>query len=230
MPLPILILGLSGSGKSTSIKTLDPKETFLINCCNKPLPFKGANNDYTELKKNKNPSGNMITTDDYQTIDNALSYINSERSEIKSIVIDDSHVLILHEFMRKHSAKGKGNDVFQLYNEIADHFWNLIFNLKFLRNDLFIFFLHHAEMIENGRIIPKTVGKMLNEKIEIASMFTIVLLAIRDGEKNYFLTQNDGTHPAKTPEGMFNSNKINNDLFFVKNEALIYFQGEIKNV
>lgn len=224
--LPILILGFSGSGKSTAIRTLNPKETFLINCLNKPLPFKNGNQSYTELSLSKNPNGNMLTTDNYDVINRNLIYLTNERPEIKNIVFDDSQALIIHEFMRRHSSQGKGNDVFQLYNDIADHFWNLIFNFKLMRNDQIIFLLHHGELNEGGRIQPKTIGKLLNEKIEICSMFSIVLYAIRESEKNYFVTQNDGTTPAKSPMGMFDSIKIENDLNLVKNFVLSYYKGE----
>lgn len=225
-PLPILVLGYSGSGKSTSIRKLNPEETFLINCLGKALPFKGGNKFYTELNKSNNPDGNMLTTDDYTIIKNAINYIDKERANITNIIIDDSQALIINEFMRRHSTQGKGKDVFQLYNEIADHFWNLIIDLKFLRNNLFIFFLHHSELNEAGRIEPKTIGKLLNEKVGIPSMFTIVLYAMRESEHNFFVTQNDGTSPAKSPEGMFNTIKIDNNLQLVRDAATLYYQGE----
>lgn len=225
--LPILVMGLSGSGKSRAIKTLNPEETFLFNCGNKPLPFKGVNQLYTELSESKNPTGNMLSTDNYVSINKALNYINNERRNINTIIFDDSQELIIHEFMERHSAEGKGNGVFQLYNDIADHFYYLIYNLRDLRDNMVIFFLHHAELSEdNMRLQPKTVGKFLNQKIVIPSMFTIVIYAAKDNEHNYFMTQNDGTHPAKAPEGMFSNIKIPNDLQLVKESATLYFEGE----
>ena len=225
-PLKILILGFSGSGKSTSIQNLNPEETFIFNCWNKPLPFKGGRRLYTECHITDNPNGNLITTENYNLIQQAIIKIDKEKPHIKNIVIDDSQALILHEFMESHNNQNKKTDVFKVYTDIADHFYYLIYNLKFVRGDLYIFFLHHAEINDHGIIQPKSMGKLLNDKLEISSMFTIVLFAIREGENNYFLTQNDGTHPAKTPQGMFKTIKINNDLQMVIDTANSYFEGE----
>lgn len=225
--LPILVMGLSGSGKSSAIKTLNPEETFIISCCVKALPFKEGYKLYTELSTEKNPTGNMLTTDNYKIINKTINYVDKKRTDIKTIVIDDSQFLIIHEFMERHSIDGKGRDVFQLYNDIADHFYHLIYDLKDVRDDLVIFFLHHAELSDdNTRYVPKTIGKLLNEKIEIPSMFTVVLYAVREVGHNYFLTQNDGSTPAKSPEGMFNDLKIANDLQLVRDTATVFLKGE----
>lgn len=224
--LPILIMGLSGSGKSTAIKYLNPEETFLINCGNKPLPFKGENKLYTDYSQSKNPKGNLLTTDNYNTIEKMLHIINTEREDIKTILFDDSQELIIHEFMEKHTEH-KGNAVFDMYSDIADHFYYLIYDLRYLRKDLVLFFLHHAELSEdNLRMVPKTIGKFLNQKIVIPSMFTIVLYATKENNGSYFLTQNDGTHPAKSPEGMFDNVKIMNNLQLVRDAATLYFEGD----
>lgn len=218
----VLILGHSGSGKSTGIRTLPPENTFLINVCNKPLPFKGAKKMYTLLNNGK---GNLVNSDDYGVIEKTFSFVES-KPEFRYLVIDDSQYLLVNEFMKNHSLKGKGNDVFQLYNDIGDHFWKLIWQSKFIRQDLTIFFLHHAETNELGILKAKSIGKMLDEKVDIPGMFTCVLLARREGEKNYFVTQNDGTHPAKTPMGMFTETKIDNDLLLVANTIKSYYEGE----
>lgn len=230
LPMPVLVLGFSGSGKSTSIRNLDPEETFLINCGDKVLPFKNGPNLYTEFNKEKNPNGNMLTTDSYPEIMKFIKGVSEQKKNISNIVIDDSQALIINEFMSKHKTNNKGNEVFALYNDIAYNFYTLLKESKKLRNDLFIFFLHHAEMTDNGMIQPKTMGKLLNDKIDIPSNFTVVLFAVREGKRNYFLTQNDGTTPAKTPEGMFNEDKIDNCLQFVKESITQYFKGENDNV
>lgn len=225
--LPILVMGLSGSGKSSAIKTLNPEETFIIKCYDKPLPFGEGYINYTELSESNNPNGNMITTDNYGLINRTIEYIDKKRNGIKTIVLDDTQFLIIHEFMERHSIDGKGRDVFQLYNDIADHFYHLIYDLKNIRSDLVVFFLHHAELAEDGtRYVPKTIGKLLNEKIEIPSMFTVVVYAIRELNNNFFLTQNDGSNPAKSPEGMFKEFKISNDLQLVRDAATTYLKGD----
>lgn len=225
---PVLILGDTGAGKSTSIKSLPSENTFLFNVCKtKILPFKGALKNYNEFNPNTNPNGNMLTTDNSEFIKATFRNIIVKNNSIKYVVIDDSQYIIVNEFLREHSKEMKKGDVFTLYNKIADHFWSLVLDTADIRDDLFIFYLHHTEYSEQGKIIPKTVGKLLNEKINIAGMFTFVFLAIREGDKNFFLTQNDGTHPAKTPEGMFNSVSIPNDLQLISETILNYYKGEM---
>lgn len=225
---PVLILGSSGSGKSTSIRDLPHDKTFLVNVMNKPLPFRGALKKYRAYHKSLNPNGNMIVTDDYDRINQCFDYINHSRKEIQYIIIDDSQYLIVNEFMRGNKQDLKGNEVYGLYNNIAVHFYDLIYSTKWLRDELFIFFLHHIEYNDQGFIVPKTIGKLLNEKIDLSGMFTIVLYAKREGEKNYFYTQNDGTNPTKSPEGMFESLKIDNNLKYVTEKVIEYYKGEGK--
>jgi hypothetical protein len=224
MSRPILILGQSGSGKSSSIKTLPPKETFIINVCRKELPFRGAEANYTELSK-QNPDGNMLLSDNYSVIGKTLEHIEKTKDKIKYYVVDDSQYLIVNEFMNKHSTHGKGNEVFSLYNTIADNFWKLLWNSKMYGKDKFFFFLHHCETTEAGQVKAKTIGKMLDEKIDIPGMFTTVLLCKREGSENFFLTQNDGFSPAKSPDGMFSEIKIPNDLLLVANQITSYYKG-----
>lgn len=225
---PILLLGTTGAGKSTAIKTLPPSNTLIFNVCNKLLPFRGALKAYKEFHKTNQPDGNMITTDDYGNIKSAFKYLIAERTQIKYVVIDDSQYLIVNQFLRNHSKDMKRDEVYNLYNQIADNFWDLIWDSKLYRDDLFIYFLHHTEYSDQGNIVPKTIGKLLNEKIDIAGMFTICLLAKREGSENWFYTQNDGTNPAKTPEGMFSELKIPNDLLKVSETVLTYYEGEMK--
>lgn len=224
--LPILILGSSGSGKSTSIRYLPHDKTFVFNVGNKILPFRGALKNYREYDKRSNPKGNMITTDNYSLVNSALNHIDKNRQEIQYIIIDDSQYLIVNEFIRGNKEDLKGNEVFKLYNNIAVHFYDLISYSKNLRDDLFIFFLHHIEYNDQGYVIPKTFGKLLNEKIDLSGLFTIVLYLRKEGYKNYFYTQNDGMNPAKSPDGMFTDIKIDNNLLYVCNQVLNYYKGE----
>lgn len=226
MSFPILIIGYSGSGKSTSIENLDPQETFLINACYKELPFRGGEKLYKEIDHQLvKKEGNKLTTTDYELINRILKFIHHLRPEIKNIIIDDSQYLIVNEFMKNHTNM-KGNDSYRMYNMLADHFHALIDNCKHLRNDIFIFFLHHAEMTEAGFSTVKTIGRLLSEKIDVAGLFTICLFAKREGEHNYFYTQNDGSNPAKSPRGMFPEIKMPNDLQLIKSHILPYYEGE----
>jgi hypothetical protein len=224
MSEPVLILGKSGSGKSSGIRSLPPEKTFLFNVCGKELPFKGARS-YVPLS---NGNGNMVITDDYDVIHKTIHWLESNRPQTEYIIFDDSQYLLVNEFMKNHAAKGKGNDVFQLYNSIGGHFWNLLWQSKFLKMNAKVFFLHHAETTDLGEIKAKSIGKMLDDKVDIPGMFTCVFLARREGNKNYFFTQNDGSHPAKTPIDMFADLKIDNDLLLVANTIKQYYEEERK--
>ena len=112
----IAIVGASGSGKSTSIRTLDPKTTFIINVASKPLPFKGWKSNYTNFNK-ENPEGNFKATSDVDTINQLLQYINTKRTEIKTIVIDDAQYIMSFEAMDRAREKG-----FDKFTEIAQKF------------------------------------------------------------------------------------------------------------
>ena len=206
MATPVLIIGKSGSGKSTSLRNCIGKDFNLIRVLNKPLPFKG------EIKGWK--------TDDYSTIMKALV-----ASKAKSIVIDDAGYLITNQFMMGHSGAGKGNGVFTLYNEIGDHFWNLIqFVINSVSADKVVYIMMHEDTNDFGDIKPKTIGKLLDEKVCIEGMFTIVLRAISDANKHSFVTQADGGAVSKSPIGLFDTVEIDNDLVIVDKAIREYYE------
>ena len=149
------IVGQSGSGKSTSIEALDPKETVIINVSNKPLPFRGWKSNY--ISKKLSEGGNYIVTDSAATIITALDYINKNRPEIKHIVIDDSQYLMSFEFMAK--AKEKGYDKF---TNIAKNTFDVLNAARSLRDDLIVFSLYHEEEVTDNftkRRKIKTIGE-----------------------------------------------------------------------
>lgn len=186
--IPVLIIGASGSGKSTSMRNFNEKELGVVNVLSKPLPFKNS------LK--------MADTDNYEEIKQIIA-----NAKTPAIVIDDSNYLITNEFMR--TCKDTG---FQKYNDMGNHFWDLVNFTKNLDGDKIIYFFMHSETTEDGRIIPKTIGKMLNEKVCIEGMFTIVLRAMYDNGKYIFKTKTNGYDVCKTPLDMFSEEIIENDL------------------
>lgn len=206
MATPVLIIGKSGSGKSTSMRNCIGKEDWnLIRVLNKPLPFKGKINGWS--------------TDDYQTVMKCLT-----QSKAKNIVLDDAGYLITNMFMNKHSSAGAGNGVFTLYNQIGDHFWNLIQFIVKLPEDKIVYVIMHEDTNDFGQIKPKTIGKLLDEKVCIEGMFTIVLRCIEESGKHIFVTQSADGAVSKSPIDMFETLTIDNDLLIVEKAIREYYE------
>jgi hypothetical protein len=117
--------------------------------------------------------------------------------------------------MKGHSSAGNGNAIFGFYNKVGDSFWNLIELVKTLPDDKIVYFIMHEDKNEFGDIKPKTIGKILDEKVCLEGMFTVVLRAYKDDKKYVFKTQSDGFDVCKSPIGMFGTNEIDNDLKLV---------------
>lgn len=206
MATPVLIIGKSGSGKSTSMRNCIGNEDWnLIRVLNKPLPFKGKINGWS--------------TDDYQTVMKCIA-----QSKAKNIVLDDAGYLITNMFMSKHSSAGAGNGVFTLYNQIGDHFWNLIQYIVKLPEDKIVYVIMHEDINDFGQIKPKTIGKLLDEKVCIEGMFTIVLRCIEESGKHLFVTQSADGAVSKSPIGMFEDLTIDNDLLIVEKAIREYYE------
>ena len=206
MATPVLIIGKSGSGKSTSLRNCVGNDDWnLIRVLNKPLPFKGKVNGWT--------------TDDYQTVMKALS-----QSKAKNIVLDDAGYLITNHFMRGHSSAGAGNGVFTLYNNIGDYFWNLIQFIIKLPGDKIVYVMMHEDKNDFGDIKPKTIGKLIDEKVCLEGMFTIVLRCIEESGKHLFVTQASDGAVSKSPMGMFETLTIDNDLLLVEKAVREYYE------
>lgn len=223
----ILVIAESGSGKSTSVETLDPKETFIINVANKPLPFKGWKKKYTPWSK-ENPSGNMYDKAGAQNIEACIKYVNEKRPEIKNIVIDDFQYMSSFEFFDRADEKG-----YEKFTQIGGHLARIARMPIVLRDDLFVFFLTHAEEgtdVEGKRKFKaKTIGKMVDEKLTLEGLFSIVLFGKvkkdKEGGIRYvFETSNNGENTCKSPKGMFDKFEIPNDLSLVR-QAIIDFEN-----
>lgn len=211
MATAVLIIGSSGSGKSASLRNFPEKSYGLINVLDKDLPFKSQ-------KK-------WVSSTDYGVVKQALvSY--SEKTD--AIVIDDAGYMITDQFIINHGAN-KGNAVFELYNDLAKNFYNLI---RFIKTDLpsrtVVYVIMHEDRNDLGYVKPKTIGRMLDEKIDIPGMFTIVLNATKKDGKYLFKTQTDGYDVTKSPIGLFPSNEIDNDLYKV-HQAIVSYNKESDN-
>ena len=221
----VLIIAESGAGKSTAIETLDPKETFIINVANKPLPFKGWKSKYSIWSKD-NPTGNMYDKSSTQNIYAALQYVNDKRPEIKTIVVDDFQYMSSFEFFERVDEKG-----YEKFTQIGAGLARIARMPKDLREDLTVFFLTHAEestdMDGKRKLKAKTIGKMVDEKLTLEGLFSIVLFGKvkkdKDGVISYvFETVNSGDNTCKSPKGMFAEAAIPNDLQLVREAILNY--------
>lgn len=200
MGIPVFILGESGSGKSYSIKNLDPASTGIFSVEKGRLPF----------KKKFNVAKNAT----YAVINDVF-----KSAKLKRYIIDDSQYLLVNELFDTAKQSGYGK-----FTDMALHFRNLIHHVNHkMPDDCIVYFLHHTETDStSGRIKAKTVGKMLDEKLTLEGCFDIVLCTTIEGGEHYFVTQSDGTLPAKSPEGMF-ANKIPNDLNLVDEKIREYY-------
>jgi len=218
----VLVIGPSGTGKSTSIRNLDPKTTFIISVLEKPLPFRGYKNIYKPISGWDDRKGNYYRSDNWAKVIKCIRLVSESRPEITTIIIDDAHFLMANEFMNRATEKG-----FERFSEIAQHMWLVMNNLTAARDDLTCFVLSHSEIDNTGVSKPKTVGKMLDDKVTLEAMVTVVFhTVVKDGEY-MFLTQNDGSHISKSPMGMFDEILIPNDLFEIKKAIESYYnEGE----
>lgn len=205
MGIPVLVIGASGHGKSASLRNFKKGEIGIINVLGKPLPF-----------KNDLPS---ISTDDYNKVKQTL-----DRAKALPLVIDDAGYLMVNAFMNGHSATGAGNAIFGFYNVIGDNFWSLVqFIIHLLPPEKIVYLFMHEDQNDFGTVKPKTIGKMIDEKVCLEGMFTIVLRAVKSNGKYVFKTQSDGMDVSKSPIGMFNSEEIDNDLKAVDKAIREYY-------
>lgn len=221
MGVSCMILGESGRGKSRSIKNLNPEETLVIKSINKPFPFKSVG---WEAITKENPKGSVYVTDNYDAIKRAL--LGAEKLGKKVVVIDDAQYLMANEFMNKSAVKG-----FDKFTEIAKNMWELITTAnEKIPDDIRVYFLQHTESTSDGGTKAKTIGKMLDEKITLEGMVTIVLNAEKENSNYFFTTQNNGSNTCKSPEDMFSEFRIENDLKSVDDAICEYYgltkQGE----
>lgn len=217
----ILIIGDSGTGKSTSIRNLVPHETFIINVINKNLPFRGALKNYTKRNKD-NPDGNTYSTDNPLKIIEILNGISSSKPHIKNIIIDDFGYVIMNDFMKKALVKG-----YDKFTEIAKSFSEILNAIKNLRDDIFCVAMMHIETDKQGKTKPKTVGNMIDQYVCIEGNFTHVFHTIVSDGKYRLITNNDGVHMAKNPLGMFKDLYIDNDLSLIKEKMNKYYNEDL---
>lgn len=213
MSIAIMILGESGTGKSTSLRNLDPDHTLLIQAVKKPLPFRS-----TEWKPATKDGGSVFVTDNSEKI---VAAMTRTRKEI--IVIDDFQYLLANEFMRRVTDVAKGNEAFAKYNEIARHAWDVLMAASGLAEHKRVYILSHTSTDDFGKTKIKTIGKLLDEKIVMEGLVTIVLRTMVQNGNYLFSTRNSGADTVKSPIGLFDDELIENDLAAVDAAIFNYY-------
>lgn len=200
MGIPVLILGESGSGKSASLRNFDPEKVGVLNVAGKPLPFRKKLNVISTVKAE---GGTRRIS--YEDILKVLA-----RAKVNSYVIDDSQYLMAFEELDR--AKETG---YTKFTEMALNFSSLVrYIIDYLPADVIVYFLHHTETTDTGKVKAKTVGKMIDSKLTLEGLFSIVLLCEASSDGHHFITQSDGYTTAKSPMEMFDK-VIDNDLAMV---------------
>ena len=205
----VLIMGESGTGKSTSMRNLDPAKTAIINPVGKALPFKGK----FDMLNGETDSGKIVKWMKEQA-----------KAGKKTIVVDDFQYILSIPYMNRIKEAG-----WDKWNDFGANYFEIVEACADLPEDVIVYYMTHTETLENGITTIKLIGKLLREKITIEGLFTIVLRTnVTDG-KYYFLTQNSGKDTVKSPMGMFPTYAVENDLAYVDDKIRNYYElGEFK--
>lgn len=223
----VMIMGESGSGKSASLRSFQPGEICILNVAGKRLPFRNSFGQ-SVVNINQLPSNGAK----YQTI---LNIIRS--GKYTAYAVDDSQYLMAFEAFDRALETGYGK-----FTEMAKHFYDLVtgcqesatrwerdkasgiwVDTKEPLPDTIVYFLHHTDRDDDGFIEPKTQGKMIRQNINLAGLFTTVLMAETDGKEYTFRTHSDGSSVVKSPMDMFTDDKIPNDLKLVDTTIREYY-------
>lgn len=226
----IAIVGESGTGKSTSLRNLNPEETFIISTTGKPLPFRAWKKKYIPIKiEGKNVSGNYYVSSKWDQILKILQIIDKTMPQIKQVIIDDFQYVLSYEFVDRATEVG-----YTKFSELAQHAMEILRYSEKMREDCKMIFLTHSENVGdnvNPKYVIKTVGKLLSEKVTLEGLFTYIFFTkVSEGDSGRMeyklITNNDGTCVAKTSFGMFEDLEIDNDLNEIIHVIDAYNEGE----
>ena len=186
--IAVLLIGGSGSGKTTSFRNMPANETAIINVTNKPLPY-------------RDKGQKVVSTRDYSQIMSAI-----KGTKKKAIIIDDSGYLMSFENFDKANVKG-----YDKFTTMAQNYYKLIESARDLDNEKICYIVMHEELDEDGKLKPKAIGKMLNQQLCIEGLFTIVLRYKYENGQYLIQTKTDGSSVVKSPIDLFEDNKIPNN-------------------
>lgn len=206
----VLVLGESGTGKSTSLRNCDPATTAVVNPVGKPLPFKGK---FTML--NSETDARKI-----------IKFMKEQAAAGKKLIaVDDFQYILAVPYMNRIKETG-----WDKYNDFGSNYFEIIESCKDLPDDVVVAFYSHLETLDNGLVTIKLIGKLLREKITIEGLFTVVLRTGVNEAKYYFYTQNSGKDTVKSPIGMFPAYAIDNDMNYVADKIRNYYEvGDYKS-
>ena len=214
----LAIVGESGTGKTTSLRNLNPETTFIISTTGKPLPFRGWKKKYIPIKIDKESdtiTGNYYVGSKYDQILKILRLVNKKMPHIKTIIIDDFQYVLSYEFVDRATEIG-----YTRFSEIAQHAMEILRYSENMREDCIMVFLTHSDNVgteTDPHYVIKTIGKLLSEKVTIEGLFTYIFFTkveeAEPGKMAYkLITNNNGQCVAKTPLDMFEELEIDNDL------------------
>ena len=206
MGIPVIVYGKSGSGKTRSLKFFGEDEILYVNVEKKLLPF-------------RNKFKYELRSDNTDLIRDQLM-----KMPTKAAVIDDLTYTMTNEFMRRHRNM-KGNQQFDLYNDIADNLWNLFEDVKNkLPNDVIVYFIMHEDSDDYGQTKIRTIGRLLDSKVSVEGIVTICIRCMSKDGEHFFRVSTDGSDITKAPEDLFEKPEFENNLKFV-DETIREFYG-----
>lgn len=227
----ICLAGASNSGKSTSLKYLNPEETFIISCTNKQLQIPGFRKKYPKIEiKDKKLVGNWMVSNSYTSITKTLEIVSKTRLEIKTVVIDDANYLLSNETFQNALVKG-----YEKFSVLAKNYYDLIQYCQGLRDDLLVVFISHIEntgtdMEPDYRLW--TTGKMLQNQINLDGLFSYIIYSERyipDGEEEVsyrFRTRTNGNDTCRSVQGCFEDKYIEPNMQLVIDTINKFENGE----
>lgn len=202
MSFGTLILGESGTGKSCSMRNLDPSKILLIQPFSKPLPFR------SDAWK-----GHVFTQSNPQKI---VEWMRTSKADV--IVIDDFQYLLMQMYMARRTEQS-----FLKFAEIGGAGYDILAESSKLAQNKRVYVMGHTQVGDDGKTRIKTIGKMLDNVITPEGLFTTVLKTAVENGNYYFSTQNNGLDTVKSPMGMFDEPLIDNDLELVDRRICEYY-------
>ena len=226
----ICLAGLSNTGKSTSLKYLEPSETFIVSCTNKQLQIPGCRKKYIKVSIEDNKLvGNWLVSNDYARIAKILKVVSQSRPDIKTIVIDDLNYLLSNEIMS--SAEEKG---FEKFTRQAKNYYDIINNAQNLRDDLTVVMISH--IINDGTDMEPfwklyTSGKMLDKTVNLDGLFSYIIYTDKYVDENdevqyRFMTKTNGNDTCRSVAGCFADKYIEPNMKLVIDTINKFESGE----